>query len=321
MAGASSVCCVSGVLLSDARHTAALRQLYQSAMNCEGSSAPRLRSAHLGLPCAGLLLAMVGGVTTLAQGQDCPLDAEQLHFRVEVTRLSDADRCRISEVVAQFSTLGTIGPRSTPIDWELYGFLLDHPPLAASLVRAIGLASYEISAHEHNVWSANDGEGTQGLATLLYQDRMTRIYAMKGYHDGMLLGRLYADAVLFMRLRPGKGNQSVESAIIVYTKLDKRHWMLNALIPVVGPLISHTVTRIVGKAFTAAHALGIRIADNPEKVLHIAASLGSSHLHDLQTLTLLLRTRGQHDSSRGMVEWKIRLQQGDQGNQEWRRAG
>ena len=239
--------------------------------------------------CGPFLGVLLWGAVATAEEQACQVAAEQAGVSFPVDRLSQAERCRISEVIAGHSTSGTIGPQTTPIDWQLYQFLLDHPSLAASLVRQLELGGYEISKRKQNVWWANDGEGTQGLATLALKDQAARIYYMEGYHDGMGFGRVYADAVLFMRIVPEEGERSVETVIDVYTHLDGRHWILKKLVGLVRPLIARTVTRVVSKAFSVAHELGVRIAEDPDQVARAAASLSSDEADEVRRLTSLLR--------------------------------
>ena len=241
-----------------------------------------------GLLLAGLLLLIV---STSASGEPgaCQFAQEQGGITFHVDRLSENERCRISDVVADYSTHGIIGPRQTPIEWSVYRFLITNPPIASSLVRQLELGRYEIVARGENTWWADDGEGTQGLITLTDQYGPTRIYYMEGYHDGRIFGRVYAQAVVFMNAKPGEREESAETTLALYTRLDEQHWILRNLIKPLRPFLARTVNKIVEKAFAVADALGTRMKEHPDEVAQVAASLAPSESVEVEELTALLR--------------------------------
>ena len=62
---------------------------------------------------------------------------------------------------------------------SLYLYLLDRPPVAAALINRLDLADYKSEERGPGRWWGSDGEGTEGIVQLVYQDRTTRVYYLK----------------------------------------------------------------------------------------------------------------------------------------------
>ncbi|TKB75820.1 MAG: hypothetical protein E8D45_07255 [Nitrospira sp.] len=224
-----------------------------------------------------------------AYADTCPVAEEHGGLRFPVEKLSAGARCAISEIVEDATTKGVTGPIVTPNTPPLYEFLLDRPPMSAGLVTRLELGQYECSAKGDTQFWVNDHDGTQGLFTLLYQDVSTRIYAIDGFHEGRIVPRVKANAVVFLRFteaRTAEGTPAVESTLITYTKLNDP--LLAFLVRLLRPLITGTVTRKLAKGFEVINQLGAVATRDPERFLNEVAASGPNGQADVHALRPLL---------------------------------
>ena len=154
----------------------------------------------------------------------------------------------------------------------MYVHLLDHPPMAAALINRLDLADYKAESRGPGRWWGNDGEGTEGIVQLVYQDRTTRVYYLEGTHHSRLLPNLSGKAVVFLRMGPVKassGLEAMENTMVAYTMLDNR--LLSGLASLLRPLVGATVTRKLAKGVDVVNRLGLEMRQRPARVLFEAA--------------------------------------------------
>jgi hypothetical protein len=151
---------------------------------------------------------------------------------------------------------------------SLYRNLLDRPPLAAALINRLDLGLYKSEARGPGRFWGNDGEGTEGIVQLVYQDRTSRIYYLEGSHDSRLLPHMTGKAVVFLRMNSVKdanGMEAMDSTMVSYTKLDNR--ILSGLVSLLRPLIGWTVTRKLVKGVETVNRLSHLMRLHPNLVL------------------------------------------------------
>lgn len=244
-------------------------------------------------PCLLALCFLLGTGPAAAVPPDppCTVPAEQGGILFPVDKLDPQTRCRIGAVVNNYTTSGLIGPVQSPVTPELYEYLLNRPPLIASLTDRLGLGAYEFRDRGPNQYWVNDGEGTQGLLTLVYQDPTHRIYHIDGYHEGQVFPMVRAKAAVFMHLTPvttPEGYSVVQTSLMAYTKLDGS--ILAGLVRVLRPLIGEAVTRKLSRGFDVTNQLGAAIAQDRDRVVQQASLVPWLTTAELQTLIGWLHT-------------------------------
>ena len=218
-------------------------------------------------------------------GPGCAVSAEQGGVLFPVDKLDVQTLCRIGAVVNGYTTSGLIGPAQTPVTPQLYEYLLDRPPLIASLTDRLGLGAYEFTVRDQDQYWVNDGEGTQGLLTLVYQDHAHRIYHIDGYHLGQVFPMVRAKAAVFMHLTPSatpEGLPAVQTSLVAYTKLDDS--ILAGLVRILRPLIGEAVTRKLSHGFEVTNQLGVAIAEDRDRVVQQASLIPWLSPNELQAL-------------------------------------
>jgi hypothetical protein len=234
-----------------------------------------------------MLLAALAGAE--ASATTCTVAEEHAGLLFPVEKLTAEARCRVSDVLDHATTKGVTGPIVTPIPPRLYEFLLDHPSASAVLITRFEMASYECAPKDATHFWVNDHDGTQGLFTLLYQDPSTRIYHIDGFHEGRLLPRVKAMAVVLLRInevQTAERRPAMESTLVTYTRFNDP--TLAFIVRLLRPLISGTVTRKLTKGFEVVNQLAETAAREPERFLTEVAAVGPSGPADVQALRPLL---------------------------------
>ncbi|MGQ0811720.1 MAG: hypothetical protein ACT4OO_10920 [Nitrospiraceae bacterium] len=252
-----------------------------------------------------LLIAAMAGAAVLVvshsvQGEDCHLGAEHDGLSFSVQRVTPEWRCRLAGVIDEYTTVGVVGPVRTPLSASLYSYLIDRPVLTGLLLRRLAIGPFDAAARGPNQFWVNDGDGTQGLLTVVQHDRMARIYHVDGYHEGQVFPLVKAKAVVFMAMKavhsPG-GQEAVETTLVSYVQLESR--MLSAVVALLRPVVSGMITRKLTRGFEATHQLSQLIAQDPEKVVREASSPPAGEAEELESFETILKTMS-HSSSAGI---------------------
>jgi hypothetical protein len=176
--------------------------------------------------------------------------------------------CRLQAIVGNYTTANKVGTIRAGLSESLYRYLLDRPPLAAALINRLDLGLYKSEARGPGRFWGHDGEGTEGIVQLVYQDRTSRIYYVEGSHDSRLLPHITGKAVVFLRMNPvrdANGLESMDSTMVSYTKLD--NWILSGLVSLLRPLVGGTVTRKLTKGVETVNRLSQVMRQHPDRVL------------------------------------------------------
>ncbi|MDN5942068.1 MAG: hypothetical protein L0H94_09325 [Nitrospira sp.] len=220
-----------------------------------------------------LALFVVIGLSTAissspARSETCELPSQYEGVTFPVEKLDPDWACRLQPIIDHYTTVNKVGPRRTDFSESLYRNLLNRPPLAAALINRLDLALYKSEARGPDRFWAYDGEGTEGILQLVYQDRSSRIYYVEGSHDSRLLPNITGKAVVFLRMgsvKDADGVEVMDTTMVSYTKLDNR--ILSGLVSLLRPLIGGTVTRKLGKGVDTVNRLSHLMRRHPDRVL------------------------------------------------------
>lgn len=228
----------------------------------------RLLKGSLPRVVAGLLVFACAGCLDEAKAEPCTLETTHGGISFPVQHVTGDWACRLKFVIDHYTTANTVGPLNTAMDESMYMHLLARPPFAAALINRLDLADYKAEARGPDRWWGNDGEGTEGIVELVFQDRTARVYYLEGTHRSRLLPDLSGKAVVFLRMRPVKvsgGQESMQNTMVAYTMLDNR--FLSGLASLLRPLVGATVTKKLTKGVEVVNRLGLEMRQHPERVL------------------------------------------------------
>lgn len=231
-------------------------------------------SRSLGLRRAGARSVLVAiGLSMVvysspARSETCELPSQHEGVTFPVEKLDPDWACRLHAIVGNYTTTSKVGPLRTNLSESLYRQLLDRPPLTAALINRLDLGLYKSEARGPGRFWGDDGEGTEGIVQLVYQDRTSRIYYFEGSHDSRLLPNITGKAIVFLRMSPVKeadGVEAMDTIMVSYMKLDNR--ILSGLVSLLRPLIRGTVTRKLSKGVEAVNRLSDLMRRHPDRVL------------------------------------------------------
>ena len=219
-----------------------------------------------------LLLIVIGLGTTLqssqAQSETCPVSSLHAGFTFSIEHVDVDWACRLQEIIGNYTITTKVGPIRTGLSESLYRNLLDRPPLAAALINRLDLGLYKSEARGPGRFWGHDGEGTEGIVQLVFQDRTSRIYYLEGSHDSRLLPRITGKAVVFLKMdsvKDADGMEAMDSTMVSYAKLDNR--FLSGVVTLLRPFIGGTVKRKLSKGVETVNRLSRVMRQDPDRVL------------------------------------------------------
>lgn len=238
--------------------------------------------------CAGTIgaaLLLVFSMLVQAQAQSCHIAPQHAGVTFPVERIDSAWACLLQPIIDDFTTANKVGPVLTPLQESVYVYLLDRPPVAAALVNRLELGLYKAETRGPGRYWGDDGEGTEGLVELVYQDVNHRVYYLEGSHHSRLLPHVTGKAVVMLSMvtvKDAAGQEAVETTIVSYTRLDNR--VLAGLVSLLRPLVGRTVSRKLMKGVEAVSQLGLEMRRHPDRVLFEATDPPSLPSEDVAFL-------------------------------------
>lgn len=229
-----------------------------------------LRSGSLWLACViGLSATLDPG---LSRAEICVLPSQHAGVTFPVEQIEASWACRLQPIISHYTTANKLGPLRTALPESVYLHLLEHPPMPASLINRLGIAPYQSELRGPARYWGNDGEGTEGIVQLVYQDRTSRIYYLEGSHESRFLPHITGKAVVLLkmnRVTDSKGIESVDSTLVFYTSVDNR--LLSGIVSLLRPLVGSTVTRKLARGVDSVNRLSQAMRQQPDQVQSEAA--------------------------------------------------
>ena len=216
----------------------------------------------------GVAIVLFAGT---GRAESCNLSSVHGDMTFPVERIPSDWTCQLKTIIESNTTVTRVGPIRVAMSEPLYRYLLGDPPIAAALIRRLGLGSYHSQAWGEDRFWGDDGEGTKGFVQLVYQDAESRMYLLDGSHESRVLPHITGKAVVFLQMavvRDQQGNEDMDSTIVAYTKLDNR--FLSGLVSLLHPLIRGMVKSRLQKGIETVHRLGLVIRQQPSRVLREA---------------------------------------------------
>ncbi len=232
---------------------------------------------------------MVLLVWPVAGEQDCELHINDLGRSFPLGGMERHALCRLAGVVNDATTSHVNPPVLTPIRKPVYDFLLDHVVLTAELVRTLGIGQYTIKRVGAQGFQGDDGQGSEALVDLLYQNSTQRVYHIQGAHHGKVLPMITGEAIIMLtsQTRTGHdGKESVETRMAVYSRLDNP--MLATVVKVLQPFLRGVINGKLAGPFLAVHRMGELIAADPGQVFRQAETISELDKTELDALWVLL---------------------------------
>ncbi|MEK7237445.1 MAG: hypothetical protein AAB242_12520 [Nitrospirota bacterium] len=218
------------------------------------------------------LIVVIGLSTTLysslAQSETCVLPSQHAGVTFPVEQIEANWSCRLQPIINHYTTANKLGPLRTPLSEAVYLYFLDHPPMTAAVVNRLNLGVYRAELRGPGRYWGSDGEGTEGMVELVYQDRTSRVYYLEGSHDSRFFPRIAGKAVVLLRMNPvtdSNGIEAMDSTLVSYTRLDNR--LLAGIVSLLRPLAGSAVTRKLAKGVDTVNRLSQVMRQQPDQVV------------------------------------------------------
>jgi hypothetical protein len=247
---------------------------------------PSPAAAHrLAYVLGGLLLFVLWPGEILA----CVVRVENPAVVFPVEKMERGALCRVAAVVNNYTTYRIVPPQVTRIQKSVYTFLLDHPVLTTVLVRNLALAKYRVTRIGADSFQGDDGQGAEGLITLLFQDTTRRVYHVQGSHRVRPFPLITGEAIVMLNyhsMAVNDGREYVETRITTYSKLDNR--VMATVVRALQPILRRVVNEKLTHAFLAVHQLGELMAVDPKQVYRQAENSTELDRAEREALQALL---------------------------------
>jgi hypothetical protein len=202
------------------------------------------------------------------QSETCALSPDHVGLTFPLEKVDPDWACRLQDIIGNYTTANKLGPLRTPLPETVYVYLLDRPPMTATLLNRLGIVPYQAEMRGPGRYWATDGEGTGGIVQLVYQDRTNRIYYLEGSHSSRFLPDVIGKAVVLLRINPvtdSDGAEAVESTLVTYTRLNNR--LLSGFVSLFRSLVSSMVTRKLTQGVDSVNRLSPMILQEPDRVM------------------------------------------------------
>ncbi len=239
-----------------------------------------------------LLCLLFPAAAAAAETPACQVRVDDPDVSFPFEKLDRAALCRAAPIINEHTTHRIMPSFSTPVSKPMYDFMLDHMVLSSALARGLGLAKYRIAHAGTDSFQGDDGDGSEGLITLLYRDPGRRVYHMQGGHHGKVIPLITGEAIILIENRAKDGEQGrgeIETRITTYSKIDNS--VIAALVKVFQPLLRSVVNDKLAQGFLVVHQLGERMAADPEEVYRQAEAIPEADKADIEALKALLKPR------------------------------
>lgn len=166
-------------------------------------------------------LAAKVGVRILAEATS---DKQMLTYtkqRMPFNRMSVGARERANEILNDLSQYRRMPSLQYPVDPNIYQYLINHPDVAVSTWRAMGISQLQMSQVADFEFTASAADGSAGEADVLWRDGNQCLFIVEGkYSSPILPTAIEASALVWLQyrfVRDNKGgylvNQQVETFI------------------------------------------------------------------------------------------------------------
>jgi hypothetical protein len=112
----------------------------------------------------------------------------------------------------------TVRGPSARVPFDLYTALLDAPDVTAAAARYRHFSRDEVRLVGHDLYEADDHNGSRGFYLVLTRERDRRVLFSWGENSTRILGTISGDALTVLTLEPGDGR--IDQAVTAYVRID-----------------------------------------------------------------------------------------------------
>lgn len=215
------------------------------------------------------------GMRVLEEGKTSAAAEKAAVAAFPVKSLSSANRVRAEQILNRCTQYRKLPRVQYTIDEPLYRYLLQHPDVAVSTWRAMGISQFQMWQTGPQEYEASATDGSEGIADILYRDQNEIIFICEGsYHNLLLPAPLEAAALIWFRteFKPHTdGTHIVTQAADVFVHFPSAG--VAGVAKILTPVTSSLMDRNLYEVSLYASMMSRAVRDEPEWIVDMSAGL------------------------------------------------
>jgi len=215
------------------------------------------------------------GIRLVAEGSSATAAQKSALAAFPARRLSSTNRVRAERVLNQCTQYRRLPTLQYTIDEPIYRYLLEHPDVAVSTWRAMGISQFQMWQTGPQEYEASAADGSEGIADILYRDANEIIFICEGsYHNLLLPAPLEASALIWFRTvyKPHEqGTHIVSQSADVFVHFPSAG--VASIAKVLTPVTSSLMDRNLYEVSLYAVMMSRAVRNEPEWIVDMSASL------------------------------------------------
>jgi len=220
-------------------------------------------------------LAKKAGIEILRPGDSAAGTQKASATSMPLNRLTPEQRKRATEVIQNCNQFRRLPSLRYTIDEPIYRYLLEHPDVAVSTWRVMGISQFEMWQTGPLEYEAAAVDGSEGLADILYRDAGQTLFICEGsYHHVLLPRPLQAAALIWFRAEytPHESGTHIvtqHADVFVHFPSAGVAGLAKVLTPVTNGLMDRNIFEV--SLYASLMSRGVR--DEPEWIVDLAEDM------------------------------------------------
>ncbi len=220
-------------------------------------------------------LAEKAGIRILADGDSSASAEDETRAAIPLKAMTQENRQRAQQIIKDRSQYRRLPSLQYAIDEPMFRYLLNHPDVAVSTWRVMGISRFEMWQTGPNEYEAQAIDGSEGIADILYQDNNQMIFVCQGsYHNPLLPRPMQASALIWFRAvytPNADGTHAVTQRADVFVRFPSNS--VSAIAKVLTPVLHSLMDRNLFEVSLYGSMMSRAVRDEPEWVVQVAQQM------------------------------------------------
>lgn len=220
-------------------------------------------------------LATKAGIRILSKGESSSDLQKKTIASIPLHAMAPASRLRAKKIMDDCSQYRRLPSLQYSIDEPMYRYLLQHPDVAVSTWRVMGISRFEMWQTGPLEYEAKAVDGSEGIADILYKDANQMVFVCEGtYHNVLLPKPLEASALIWFRATytpAADGTHTVSQKADVFVKFPSSAF--SAVAKMLTPVTNGMMDRNLFEVSLYSSMMSRAVRDEPEWVIQVADQL------------------------------------------------
>jgi len=220
-------------------------------------------------------LATKAGIRILADGESSSDAQKQTTAAIPLNVLTPPNRSRAQKILDNCSQYRRLPSLQYTIDEPIFRYLMQHPDVAVSTWRVMGISRFEMLQTGPQEFEAKAVDGSEGIADILYQDQNQMLFICDGSYQNMLLPRpLQAAALIWFRAvyaPNAEGTQVVTQKVDVFVRFPSVGF--STVAKILAPVTNGMMDRNLFEISLYGSMMSRAVQDEPEWIVQVAQQL------------------------------------------------